>query len=165
MKLIYITGAPCCGKTTLANRLIKQEDAAVLSFDAFSKAVRYAFPDFKLYTDEISIRPSLNVNIFIDLIEKYINCYFDDYDNTLIVEGCHFTLDEFFQKFPESKIIALGIREKENALKQINKKEWMRNLSDERKNIYVNQIVEYSDYLKVNAGKYLYYDISEIESS
>ncbi len=37
--LVYITGAPRCGKTALANQ-IKKENTSILSFDVLSKSVR-----------------------------------------------------------------------------------------------------------------------------
>ena len=37
--LVYITGAPRCGKTTLANH-IANENTSILSLDALSKSIR-----------------------------------------------------------------------------------------------------------------------------
>lgn len=99
MTLTYITGATSTGKTTYVRNL--NANAAILSLDAFSKSVRYAFNDFKMYTDEISIRPTINNDKFLLLVKKYIECFMVDYPDTdLIVEGCHFTPDEFLSVFP-----------------------------------------------------------------
>ncbi len=158
MKLIYITGPTSTGKTTLANQVSNQ--TSVLSLDAFSKSVRFVFDDFKLYTDEISIRPSINNDKFLLLIKNYIDCFAKDYsDKTLVVEGCHFSPEEFLKVYPEAEVIAIGITDKSKALKQINKRDWMSKLDESIKNEYVNQIVKYSLELKANQGKYKYVEM------
>lgn len=166
MNLIYITGAPCCGKSTLADKIRrKYNDATILSLDAFSKSIRYVFTEFKLYTNEISIKPTINNDKFLQFVKKYIECYFDDYNHTLIIEGCHFTPEEFMNIFPDAKVIALGIRSKEKALQQINKKSWMANLSENIKKEYSEKISEYSCCLKENAKNYLYFDIDDVDKA
>lgn len=158
MKLIYITGPTSTGKTTLANRI--SNNASVLSLDAFSKSVRFAFDDFKLYTDKISIRPSINNDKFLLLIKNYIDCFANDYpDKTLVVEGCHFTPGEFLDVYPDAEVIAIGITDESKALKQINKRDWMSNLDMSIQNEYVRQIVKYSLELKANQGKYRYVEM------
>ncbi len=162
MNLIYITGAPCCGKSTLADQIFrKHNDITILSLDAFSKSIRYVFTEFKLYTDEISVKPTINNDEFFKLVKKYIDCYHDDYNHTLLVEGCHFTPEEFMNVFPDAKVIALGITSKEKALQQINKKAWMAGLTESIKKEYSGKIIEYSCYLNENAKNYLYYDIDD----
>lgn len=166
MNLIYITGASCCGKSTLADKMSRQYDnATILSLDAFSKSIRSVFTDFKLYTDEISIKPIINNDKFLMLVKKYIECYFDDYNHVLIVEGCHFTPEEFMNEFPVAKVIALGIRGKEKALQQINKKAWMAGLNESIKNEYSEKISEYSGSLKENPKNYFYFDIDDAEQA
>ena len=122
MNLIYITGASCCGKSTLADKMSRQYDnATILSLDAFSKSIRYVFTDFKLYTDEVSIKPTINNDRFLMLVKKYIECYFADYNNTLIVEGCHFTPEGFMNEFHVAKVIALGLRNTPVLLKKMQR--------------------------------------------
>lgn len=160
MGLTYITGATSTGKTTLANKI--SSNATILSLDSFSKSVRCIFKDFKLYTSEISIRPTVNNDKFLSLIVKYVECFTNDYPNKdLIVEGCHFTPDEFLSVFEHAKVIALGITDKKTALAQINKKDWMSMLDESVKNEYADKIVEYSLQLKnkQSKGKYEYIDI------
>ncbi|MGN1117356.1 MAG: hypothetical protein ACI4RU_01985 [Acutalibacteraceae bacterium] len=155
MKLIYITGATSCGKSTLANKMA--DNADILSLDAFSKSVRSVFPDFRLYGDGIFVRPTVNNDRFLALVKKYIEVYFADYpDRTLIVEGCHFMPDEFLGIFPSAEVIALGITDRATALCQINKRGWMQKLDDEKKEEYVTKIVEYSTALRQTHGKYEY---------
>lgn len=164
MKLIYITGATSCGKSTLANQIAK--DATIFSLDAFSKSVRFVFHDFKLYNSNVHIRPVVNNDRFLQLVKKYIDSFFDDYPNrVMIVEGCHFTPEEFINQFPYAKIICLGITKKSRALEQINKRDWMSKLSEDIKRQYVNQLVEYSSELKENASYYKYFDIDEINEN
>lgn len=48
MKITYITGATSTGKTTYARNICNDE--IIVSLDALSKAIRFTFDDFKLYT-------------------------------------------------------------------------------------------------------------------
>lgn len=147
MKITYITGATCTGKTTYAQNICDNE--IIVSLDALSKALRFTFDDFKLYTDKVSIRPTVNNDKFLHFVKTYIDYLYIDYPNkNIIVEGCHFTPDEFLSVFPNAKIIALGITDKMTALKQINKRDWMSKLDNDIKTEYVNQIVKYSNKLK-----------------
>lgn len=148
MKITYITGATCTGKTTYANGICNDE--ITISLDALSKAIRFTFDDFKLYTTgKVSIRPTVNNDKFLNFVKTYIDYLSVDYpDRNIIVEGCHFTPKEFLSAFPNSKVIALGITNKMTALKQINKRDWMSKLENDIKMEYVNQIVEYSKELK-----------------
>lgn len=150
MKITYITGATCTGKTTYAQNICNNE--IIISLDALSKAIRFTFDDFKLYTaDKVSIRPTVNNDKFLNFVKTYIDYLSVDYsDRNIIIEGCHFTPNEFLSAFPNAQIIVLGITDKSTALKQINKKEWMKKLDDDVKNEYVNQIVKYSRELKNN---------------
>ena len=148
MKFTYITGATCTGKTTYANGI--SNDEIIISLDALSKAIRFTFDDFKLYTsDKISIRPTINNDKFLNFVKTYIDYLSVDYpDRNIIIEGCHFTPNEFLSAFPNSKVIALGITDKMTALNQINERDWMSKLENDIKMEYVNQIVEYSKELK-----------------
>ena len=161
MRLIYITGAPRCGKTTLANQMAKEQNVSVFSLDAFSKAVRSAFDDFKLYTDEISIRPTVNGDTFLDLTANYIHHFFADYHNqTLIVEGCHFTPTAFHARFPDAEIIALGrTGEIKEIIEAIKEKDRMQTLPEKTINRYAELIRNDSMELKHNAGFYRYIEI------
>ncbi len=155
MKITYITGATSTGKTTYSHCICTNE--IIISLDALSKALRFTFNDFKLYTDKVSIRPSINNDYFLGFVKTYIDYLSTDYpDKNIIVEGCHFTPDEFLSVFPNAIIIALGITNKTVALKQINKREWMSNLDQSVKNEYVHQIVNYSLELKKKQDKYKY---------
>lgn len=148
MKITYITGATCTGKTTYAQNICDNE--IIISLDALSKAIRFTFDDFKLYTTgKVSIRPTVNNDKFFHFVKTYINYLSIDYnDKNIIVEGCHFTPKEFLSAFPNAQIIALGITDKMTALKQINERDWMSKLENDIKMEYVNQIVEYSKELK-----------------
>lgn len=148
MEIIYITGATSTGKTTYARNICNDE--IIISLDALSKAIRFTFDDFKLYTaDKVSIRPTVNNDKFFHFVKTYLNYLSIDYnDKNIIVEGCHFTPKEFLSAFPNSKVIALGITDKMTALKQINERDWMSKLENDIKMEYVNQIVEYSKELK-----------------
>lgn len=162
MNLKFIIGAASCGKTSLAQRICY--DDIIISLDAFSKSIRTVFPNFQLYSDCISVRPSVNGDIFFDLVSKYINCFVKDYpDKNIIIEGCHFTPQEIFSEFPNAKIVALGITDKSKALLQIDKKDWMSKLDNSVKLRYAEQIVEYSLRLKNNADNYLYLEFNDIE--
>lgn len=146
MNITYITGATSTGKTTYANNICNNE--IIISLDALSKALRFTFDDFELYTDKVSIRPTVNNN-FLQFVKNYIDYLSIDYnDKNIIVEGCHFTPNEFLSIFPNAKIITFGITDRTVALKQINKKDWMPKLDNDIKLEYVNQIVEYSMKLK-----------------
>ena len=148
MKITYIPGATCTGKTTYAQNICDNE--IIISLDALSKALRFTFDDFKLYTiGKVSIRPTVNNDKFLNFVKTYIDYLSVDYpDRNIIIEGCHFTPNEFLSAFPNAQIIALGITNKSTALKQINKKEWIKKLDNDVKNEYVNQIVKYSNELK-----------------
>lgn len=154
MKITYITGATCTGKTTYAQN--RYDNEIIISLDALSKAIRFTFDDFKLYTaDKVSIRPTINNDKFLNFVKTYMDYLSVDYpDRNIIIEGCHFTPNEFLSAFPNAQIVVLGITDKSTALKQINKKEWMRNLDNDLKNEYVNQIIEYSNELKNSNNKY-----------
>lgn len=160
MKITYITGATCTGKTTYAQNICDNE--IIISLDALSKAIRFTFDDFKLYNaNKVSIRPTVNNDKFFHFVKTYINYLSIDYnDKNIIVEGCHFTPKEFLSAFPNAQIIALGITDKTVALKQINKKEWMKKLDDDIKNEYANQIVEYSAKLKKSKAIFKYIELS-----
>lgn len=162
--IIYITGAPRCGKTTLAN-ILDEKNSSLLSLDAFSKSIRSVFTDFKLYSKPVCIQPDINREIFLQLVEIYVRNFLNDYkDKTLIVEGCHFTPEEFKAKFPDSKIICLGrTRSKENIENAIITKSWMSNLPQEVMNEYADKIYSYSLALKQKESEYLYFETDEIE--
>lgn len=147
MNITYITGATSTGKTTYAKSISDNE--IIISLDALSKALRFTFDDFELYTDKVSVRPTVNNDKFLHFVKTYIDYLYIDYPNkNIIVEGCHFTPDEFLSVFTNAKIIALGITDKMTALKQINKRDWMSKLDNDIKTEYVNQIVKYSNKLK-----------------
>ena len=152
MNITYITGATSTGKTTYANNICNDE--IIVSLDALSKALRFTFDDFKLYTTgKVSIRPTVNNDKFLNFVKTYIDYLSVDYpDRNIIIEGCHFTPKEFLSAFPNSKVIALGITDKMTALKQINERDWMSKLENDIKMEYVNQIVEYSKELKNEAN-------------
>lgn len=159
MNITYITGATCTGKTTYAQNICDNE--IIISLDALSKALRFTFDDFELYTDKVSIRPTVNNDKFLHFVKTYIDYLSVDYpDSNIIIEGCHFTPMEFLSAFPNSKVIALGITDKMTALKQINKKEWMKKLDNDIKTEYVNQIVEYSANLKNSKAIFKYIELS-----
>lgn len=149
MNLIYITGATCTGKTTLANKIGK--NSTIISLDAFSKSIRL---NFELYDKEIAIKPTINNDRFLNIIKDYTTCLKNNYPKiNIIVEGCHFTPDEFICTFPETnKIIALRITDFKMALSRINQKGWMKNLDDGVKTQYAEKIVEYSLFLKEKAS-------------
>lgn len=68
-RIIYITGAPRCGKTTLVEKLM-DNNVSILSLDAFSKSVRSVFTDFKLYSADVCIQPDTNREKFLELVYK-----------------------------------------------------------------------------------------------
>lgn len=156
--LIYITGAPRCGKTTLANKMSQDLGASILSLDALSKALRSEFKDFELYSGKTVIRPDINNDKFLDFVCRYIELYFGDFPNsTLIVEGCHFTPNEFNERFEQAKIIAVGITtSREKAIEAVKTSQWMASMSKEKINLYAQLIYEYSVSLKKNAVEYEY---------
>lgn len=160
MNLLYITGPTSVGKTTLANKI--GNNATIISLDAFSKSIRFVFNDFKLYSGKVSILPNINNDKFLQLVKIYIDYFIKDYPNKeLIVEGCHFTPNDFLSIFPNANIIAIGITDKQTAFQQICKKDWIAGLDEMVKDEYVNQIVEYSVNLKENQGKYKYFEFGE----
>lgn len=160
MKITYITGATSTGKTTYTQNMCNDE--IIVSLDALSKALRFTFNDFKLYNaNKVSIRPTINNDKFLNFVKTYIDYLSVDYpDRNIIIEGCHFTPNEFLSAFPNAQITALGITEISTALKQINKKEWMKKLDDDIKNEYANQIVEYSAKLKNSKAIFKYIELS-----
>lgn len=160
--IIYITGAPRCGKTTLAKNLT-DENTSLLSLDALSKSLRSVFSDFKLYSGKVCIKPDINEGRFLEFVNKYVYSFFNDYPNqTLIIEGCHFTPDEFRMKFPESKIICLGRTKSENdIIKAIMTKNWMAELNENTISEYARQIYNYSR--KLRSSNYLYFETDEID--
>lgn len=162
--IIYITGAPGCGKTTLSN-MLDDKNISILSLDAVSKSVRSVFKDFKLYAKPVCIQPDINREIFLEFVEVYVNHFINDYkDKKLIVEGCHFTPEEFRMKFSGSKIICLGrTQSKEDIINAIITKSWMSNLPPEVMNKYADKIYYYSLALKENKSEYLYFETDEIE--
>ncbi|MGN0533614.1 MAG: GNAT family N-acetyltransferase, partial [Eubacterium sp.] len=166
MNIIYITGAPRCGKTTLAGSLCKN-NASLLSLDSISKALRFTFNDFKLYTGKICIQPDINKDTFLSFIKHYCDnfrCDFPDY--TLLVEGCHFMPKEFLKAFPEAKVICLGIESEEKAIASINCSEWMVKLDNNIKNQYAQMICDYSKELKNNQlNNCLYFERDYIDFS
>lgn len=162
--LVYITGAPRCGKTTLANH-IANENTSILSLDALSKSVRGVFADFQLYDGDVLIQPNVNKKSFLELVKIYCSAFFNDYPNkTLIVEGCHFTPKEFQTVFPEAKIICLGLASNDEIILSINNSSWMSNLPEKIKLEYTEKIKEYSKAMKKYTAKnYRYFDRNEID--
>lgn len=162
--VIYITGAPRCGKTTLAN-MLDDKSISIFSLDAFSKSVRSVFKDFKLYSEPVCIQPNINREIFLELVEVYVSNFLNDYkDKKLVVEGCHFSPEEFRMKFPDSKIICLGrTKSKEDIINAVNRKSWMSALSQEVIDEYAEKIYRYSLVLKENDEEYLYFETDEME--
>lgn len=156
--LIYITGAPRCGKTTLANKMSQDLGASILSLDVLSKALRSEFKDFELYSGETVIRPDINNDKFLDFVCRYIELYFNDFPNsTLIVEGCHFMPNEFNERFEQARIIAVGITSStEKAVEAVKTSQWMAAMPKEKVNLYAKLIYEYSVFLKKNAKEYEY---------
>ena len=67
MNIIYITGATSTGKTTYTKSIFNNE--IIVSLDALSKACRFTFDDFKLYTDKVSIKPTVNNDIFLKFVK------------------------------------------------------------------------------------------------
>lgn len=164
--LVYITGAPRCGKTTLADKL-KNNNTSILSLDALSKSIRGVFTDFKLYEGRTLIQPNINKEKFIELVALYCSSFFNDFPNmTLIVEGCHFTPEEFKMKFPKSKIICLGRTKSLDDIKNaVMTKSWMSSLPQEEINVYAEKIYNFSLYVKENVSEYLYFETDEINIS
>lgn len=158
-KLIYITGAPRCGKTTFAALLAKRENVSLLSLDAFSKSIRNIFKDFQMYSGSICIQPDINRDKFLELVYIYCENFFSDYpDSTLIIDGCHFSPEEFSIKFPCAKIVCFGISgSAEKIYRNINKKDWMSVLDEKIKSEYADMIMRYSTERKRNGKKpYMY---------
>ena len=166
--VIYITGAPRCGKTTLAQKLLSEiSDASLLSLDALSKAVRNTFTEFKLYSDKVLISPDINRDVFLKFVKKYADCFIEEYpDKTLIVEGCHFTPDEFKSEFYNSKIICMGLTSKKMICNCVLNKDWMSELSEKRRNEYVNLIYDYSLDMKTNENTdmYRYFEFEKMDT-
>lgn len=160
--IIYITGAPRCGKTTLADKLINN-NISVLSLDALSKTVRSVFTDFKLYSGTVCIQPDMNRDRFLEFVNQYAVNFFNDFPNhTLLIEGCHFTPDEFQKKFPDSKIICLGrTKTADDIVKAIMTKSWMADLSEKIIREYAGQIYNYS--LTLKNSHYLYFETDEMD--
>lgn len=161
--LVYITGAPRCGKTTLANK-IKNENFSIMSLDSLSKSVRGVFTDFQLYDGDVLIQPNVNRDKFLELVRLYCLTFFADYpDKALIVEGCHFTPDEFKSVFPNAKIICIGLGSNDEIISAINNSEWMSKFAENIKLEYAEKIREYSKAMKEYTAKsYLYIDRNEI---
>ncbi len=164
--IIYITGAPRCGKTTLAKKLANN-NISILSLDSFSKSVRSVFKEFKLYSDSVCIQPDINREKFLELVSIYINNFAADfYNHKLLVEGCHFTPEEFKERFTDSKVICLGrTKSKVEIEKMIMNKSWMASLSKEIIDEYTEKIFNYSLALKENQKDYLYFETDEIDIS
>lgn len=162
--VVYITGAPRCGKTTLANNLA-DKDVSILSLDAFSKACRTVFTDFKLYSDSVCIQPDINREKFLELTYMYSESFFDDFpDYTLLIEGCHFTPAEFKMKFQNSKIICLGrTKSKEEIINAVTAKGWMADLPSVTINEYAEKIYDYSLKVSKSNAEYLYFETDEID--
>lgn len=162
--LVYITGAPRCGKTALANQ-IKNENASILSLDALSKSVRGVFKDFRLYEGDVLIQPNVNKDNFLELVRLYCISFFSDFpDKTLIVEGCHFTPDEFRRIFPKAKIICVGSESKDEIISSINNSKWISELREKTKLEFAEKIIEYSKAMKEYTGKnYQYSDRNKID--
>lgn len=161
--IIYITGAPRCGKSTLANHLAGY-NAPIFSLDALSKSVRNVFKDFKLYSKPVCIQPDINKEDFLKIVEVYVNSFFEDFkDKTIIIEGCHFTPSEFKSKFPSSKIICLGrTKSIEDIKTAIRSKSWMADFSEETICDYADLIYAHSAEMKKLNGEYLYFETDEI---
>lgn len=164
--LIYITGAPRCGKSTLAKKLISDcGNTALFSLDAFSKSIRSEFTDFKMYSGKLTIQPDMNKAKFLSLVHKYIRCFCIDFPSVnLIVEGCHFSPDEFIEVFPDAKIICLGITKSfDSIIDAINNSEWMSALDGKIKNEYAKLIFDYSLKMKgSDSDRFLYIERNEI---
>ncbi|MGN1328945.1 MAG: hypothetical protein ACI4V4_04520 [Eubacterium sp.] len=162
--LVYITGAPRCGKTTLTNH-IANENTSILSLDSLSKSVRGAFTDFQLYDGDVLIQPNVNNDIFLKLVMIYCSTFFNDYPNkTLIVEGCHFTPKEFETVFPKAKIICVGLVSIDEIISSINSSEWMSDLPEKTKIEYAEKIRHYSKAMKKYTAKnYRYFERNEID--
>jgi len=166
MSLIFVTGAPRCGKTTYASFLhSKFEHSSILNLDALSKASRYAFEDFELYSHKGLIKPDINLDIFKSIVKTYVDEFMNDYpQSTLIVEGCHLSPSEIRNLFDKCKIICLGCDNKEKIIKSINEKLWMSELTDDEKENYAQLILNKSLKYKTESikGNYYYFDISTI---
>lgn len=164
MNIVYITGAARCGKTTLAEKLI-DNNISILSLDAFSKSVRSVFSDFILYSGAVCIQPDTNREKFLELVCKYTINFFNDFPyHTLLIEGCHFTPNEFLSKFPDSRIICLGrTASKEDIVKAIITKDWMADLPRKIINEYAEKIYNYSLGLKENEKEYLYFETEKVD--
>lgn len=168
MNLIFVTGAPRCGKTTYANRLNNiLENSSILSLDALSKACRFTFDDFELYSRKGLIKPDMNLDTFKNIIRTYVDEFMNDYpQSTLIVEGCHLSPSDIKSLFNVCKIICLGCDDKEKIIKSINAKPWMSKLTDYEKEQYAQFILKESLEYKADSIKdnYYYFDISEINT-
>ncbi|MCC8073416.1 MAG: hypothetical protein LIO62_04750 [Clostridiales bacterium] len=167
MKIIYISGAPRCGKTILANKIAKEySNVSVLSLDSLSKSVRFVFPNFKLYTEKIAVEPDTNKDKFLKLLQIYVSNFFADFPNlTLLIEGCHFTPSEILSVYPNAKVICLGINTSiSDALEAVNTSDWMRSLDENTRLEYAKKIFDYSNKARSLANdKYLYFDKSKID--
>ena len=118
-----------------------------------------------MYSGKISIQPDINKAEYLSLAEIYIRCFQNDFPAVnLIVEGCHFTPNEFLEVFPEAKIICLGITDSlSSIINAINDSEWMSALDDKTKLEYANQILTYSMKMKSSdSDKFLYFERDEI---
>ena len=161
-QIIFILGAPRCGKTTLTKKIIELTNSSyiILSLDAFSSMLRREFDDFNLYTEKVIIQPNVNVEKFINIIKGYVKAFVDDYPNqTIIIEGCQITPKQATAFFPNSKIICLGrtgdIVDIKNA---IITKDWMAKLPQSEIEEYARKIHQLSVNYKNECKKtnYLY---------
>ncbi|BCN30986.1 P-loop NTPase family protein [Anaeromicropila herbilytica] len=150
IEIIYITGAPRCGKTTLTNYISRslKHKCEIISLDAFSHALRHRLDDFQMYSKKITIKPDINEERFALLVKDYIESFAIDYPvETILVEGCQIP-PAYFQcesMFPKSKIICLGRTNNLNSIKDaVKTKKWMALLPEDEINEYAKLIYDYS---------------------
>lgn len=170
-KIIFISGVPGTGKTTLAYKMaLKYKIDKVVSLDILKASIKTFFNDKYINTTTHEAYKIDNLNIIDGYLKhcKVINNYYTKIiknikDKVIIVEGATIT-QEFINEFNEyeCKNINLFVDNKEALIKRYNEKMKLRK-SNWIENI--NEIMTINKYLKNNLKNNIEMEKGEVDES
>ncbi len=169
MRMIYIVGgASRSGKTLLSRRVVSEKKIPYFPLDAVCSGLSKGVKEFEeFYSQPFIVRAEK----LWPVVKPIINSFLDEEDNFLL-EGDSILpkqVSEFNSNSGSVKACFFGYPQltKEEKLKLVRTyhqgdKDWTKDISDQKMLTIIDEMIEFSNYLKKECAKYdiAYFDIS-----